>query len=413
MSERRRFAHVATAGVAFQAGSSAVDSATIMSALVYQLTGSALAVGAVPAILRFGWLFPQFFVGFLAARGGSSMRYYIFGAFGRAAAIAGIAIALYIGASWPGVVLGWTVLVIWTVYAFVSGIVAVPYNDIVARAIPSKRRSRLLATRFFGGGVLALGVVALADGFVEALAFPLSYAAIFALAAGLMLISSTAFVAMGEPAAAQTRKAANTIAEYFREGLAVFRRDLVFRRFVFAQWCGGAVLMAAPFYVVAAEEAGVSLEHVPLLLGAQTIGALLSNFLWGWWGDFKGKHSLLLAVAGSRIAPPALMLLLGLAPVLGLTLFILLAVFFLLGAIANGLTIAVIGLLMEVSPEEARPQYSGYFNALTAPAFLMPLLAGGIVFAAGTDVVFALSLLAALVQTCFVVKLRLQRTSQE
>ena len=221
------------------------------------------------------------------------------------------------------------------------------------------------------------------------------------------------FVAMGEPAAAPARKAANTIAEYFREGLAVFRRDLVFRRFVFAQWCGGAVLMAAPFYVVAAEEAGVSLEHVPLLLGAQTIGALLSNFLWGWWGDFKGKHSLLLAVAASRIAPPALMLLLGLAPVLELTLFILLAVFFVLGAIANGLTIAVIGLLMEISPEEARPQYSGYFNALTAPAFLLPILAGGIVFAAGTDVVFALSLLAALVQTYFVVKLPLQRTSQE
>ncbi len=281
MSERRRFGHVATAGVAFQAGSSAVDSATIMSALVYQLTGSPFAVGAVPAILRFGWLFPQFFVGFLAARGGSSMRYYIVGAFGRTAAIAGIAVALYAGASWSSAVLGWAVLGLWTIYAFVSGIVAVPYNDIVARAVPSKRRSRLLATRFFGGGVLALGVVALADGFVEALAFPVSYAAIFALAAGLMLISSTAFVAIGEPTPAPARKAATSIAEYFREGVAVFLRDNTFRRFVFAQWCGGAVLMAAPFYVVAAEEAGLSLGHVPLLLGAQTVGALLSNFLWG------------------------------------------------------------------------------------------------------------------------------------
>ena len=35
---------------------------------------------------------------------------------------------------------GWMVggfLVLWTLYAFVSGIVAVPYNDIVGRAIPS------------------------------------------------------------------------------------------------------------------------------------------------------------------------------------------------------------------------------------------------------------------------------------
>jgi hypothetical protein len=294
---------------------------------------------------------------------------------------------------------------LWTIYAFVSGIVAVPYNDIVARAIPSKRRSRLLATRFFGGGVLALGVVAMANGFVEALAFPVSYAAIFALAAGLMLFSSTAFVAMGEPAAAPARKASSSIAEYFQEGLAMFRRDKTFRRFVFAQWCGGAVLMAAPFYVVAAEEAGLSLKHVPLLLGAQTVGALLSNFLWGWWGDFKGKHSLLLAVAVSRVAPPAIMLALGFAPIFELSFVILLATFFLLGAIANGLTIAVIGLLMEISPEEARPQYSGYFNALTSPAFLMPLAAGGVVYATGTDAVFAMSCIAAVLQAFFISRL--------
>src|SRR3546814_5517350 len=63
MSVRRRFVSVAAAGVTFQAGSAAVDSATIMSALVFQLTGSPILVGAVTAILRFGWLFPQLIIG--------------------------------------------------------------------------------------------------------------------------------------------------------------------------------------------------------------------------------------------------------------------------------------------------------------------------------------------------------------
>lgn len=405
MSERRRFASVAAAGVSFQAGSTAVDSATIMSALVYQLTGSPIAVGAVPAILRFGWLFPQLFVGFLAARGGASMRYYAIGAFGRTGAIVAIAAALYLWADWPAAALGGAVLTLWTIYAFVSGIVAVPYNDIVARSIPSKRRSRLLATRFFGGGVLALGVAAIAAMLVETLRFPVSYAAIFAMAAGLMLVSSAVFVAMGEPAMPSTRKPSNSFAEYFQDGLRVFRRDVSFRRFVFAQWSGGAVLMAAPFYVVAAEEAGLPLESVPMLLGAQTAGALLSNILWGWWGDFKGKHSLLSAVVWCRIIPPAIMLGLGLAPFVELSIWALAAVFFLLGAIANGLTIGVIGLLMEISPEEVRPQYSAYFNAITAPAFLLPLLAGVVVFLIGTSAVFALSALAAISQTYFVARL--------
>ncbi|WP_432256519.1 hypothetical protein [Limimaricola sp. AA108-03] len=51
----------------------------------------------------------------------------------------------------------------------------------------------------------------------------------------------------------------------------------MFRRFVFAQWCGGAVLAAAPFFVIAADKLGMSLQDVALLLGTQTVGALLSN----------------------------------------------------------------------------------------------------------------------------------------
>ena len=94
-------------------------------------------------------------------------------------------------ADWPSAQFSLlAVMVLWTAYAFVSGIVAVPYNDIVARSVPSEMRSRLLATRFFGGGVLALGVAAIADRLVANLEFPVSYAGIFGMAACLMLISS-------------------------------------------------------------------------------------------------------------------------------------------------------------------------------------------------------------------------------
>ena len=85
---------MAGAGTAFQAGSAAVDSATVMSALVFQLTSTAIAVGAVSTILRLGWLLPQLIVGYFAGRGGSSMPFYVIGAFGRTAAIALLAIVL-------------------------------------------------------------------------------------------------------------------------------------------------------------------------------------------------------------------------------------------------------------------------------------------------------------------------------
>jgi MFS family permease len=407
MSTNGRFKSVATAGITFQAGSAAIDSATIMSALVFQLTGNPIVVGAVTAILRFGWLFPQLVVGFLAQRGGSSMHYYIIGAFGRASCMAVLALVLYIGAGWPPLTLSILVMAIWTAYSFVSGIVAVPYNDIVARCVPSELRSRLLATRFFGGGVLALGVVAIADRLVGAFEFPLSYAAIIAMAAVLMFLSSCVFTAMGEPEAAPEKTHKPTFYLYLKDGVGVFRTDMKFRKFVYAQWCGGAVLMAMPFYVVQADTNGIDLKDVALLLGAQTVGALVSNVLWGWWGDKHGKASLLKGIAMGRILPPVLIVLLVLTqPSNNAHIFYLfVGIFFILGALANGLTIAVIGFLMEISPDHLRPAYSGYFNAITAPAFLLPLLAGIIAALFGLMVVFTISMIAAILQSYFLMRI--------
>ena len=130
MKRNRRFASVAAAGITFQAGSAAVDSATIMSALVFQLTGSSVLVGAVTAILRFGWLFPQPIVGFFAQRSGRSMKFYVVGAFGPATCMALLALVLILGAKWPAWYLSIVVMSLWTAYSFVSGIVAVPYTDI-------------------------------------------------------------------------------------------------------------------------------------------------------------------------------------------------------------------------------------------------------------------------------------------
>jgi len=415
MKAKNRFTSVATAGITFQAGSAAVDSATIMSALVYQLSGSSILVGAVTAILRFGWLFPQLIVGYLAQNRGSSMRYYVIGAFGRAFCIACLAGVLFIGADWSLPIVVTAVMVLWTVYAFVSGIVAVPYNDIVARSVPSELRSRLLATRFFGGGVLALGVVAIANHLVAGLPFPVSYAGILARAAGLMFVSSGVFTAMGEPGNQRPPESRSkpTFFQYLKEGRTVFKTDERFRLFVFAQWCGGAVLMAMPFYIVQANSAGVGFENVPLLLGSQTAGALISNALWGWWGDRLGKCSLLRAIAIGRTVPPLVVLLLAANSdgigVLTLPAYVL--IFFVLGALANGLTIAVIGFLMEISPDDRRPAYSGYFNALTAPAFLLPLLAGVLAVAVGLAAVFVVSLLAAVLQAVILARIDVPESS--
>ncbi len=405
---RGRFWRISAAGIFFQGGAAAVDSSTIVAALVHGLTGSVFAVGAAAAILRYGWLFPQLFVAYFAQRRERRMPFYMLGAFGRATCLMALAGLLAFAGALPSALVVALFFGLWTAYAFISGIVAVPYNDIVARSVTSARRSRLLAVRFFGGGILALAVAAVAHQVLGSLSFPGGYAVIFFLGALLLFASSVSFVSAGEPASPSTLNKPNGFADFLRQGVEVFRVDERFRLFVYSQWLGGAVMMALPFYILQAKVLHIATADVALLLGAQTAGALLSNALWGWWGDHHGKRSLLEGVVILRTVPPLLTLgwtwvaASGTAP----TLIGFAVIFLFLGALGNGITIAMLGYLMEISPDERRPAYSGYFNALVAPAALLPLAGATIAESVTLSGVFVVSLGAAVLQYLTVRRLR-------
>ena len=400
-TKRRRFRLIAAAGASFQGGTAAVDSATVVASLVFYLTGSVFAVGAVTTILRLGWLLPQLVVGYLAQRVDQRMPFYVFGAYGRATCLALIAALLWWGWDWPQLdwppiplVIGFFVL--WTAYAFISGVVAVPYNDIVGRSIPSSLRSSMLAWRFFGGGIIALIIAAFVRWSLDVIPILMAYALIFGVASMLMVLSSSLFVSAGEPPVGpQAQRPAENIKDFLKGGVDTLKSDARFRLFVGFQWLGGATLMALPFYFVAASQNGVVAADVGVLLGAQTIGALISNPVWGWVGDKAGKLRLLQAVALVRTLPP-LLILVFLAADAGLYAFA--GLFFAVGAMMNGVTIGYLGYLMEISPDDRRPVYSAYFNAMASPAALLPLLGAALVSMISIEAVFVAAIAAAVWQ---------------
>lgn len=402
---RRRFWRIATAGIFFQGGAAAVDTSTIVAALVHGLTGSPTAVGAAAAIARYGWLFPQLFVAYFAQCRRRRMPFYMLGAFGRVACLLGVAVVVALSGPPPGGLEIGVFFALWTLYAFVSGIVAVPYNDIVARAVPSVGRSRLLAIRFFGGGLLALGVAGAAHRLLDITPFPGGHAAVVGLGALLLLVSAASFVSAGEPDAPPSPQPSG-FGRFLKEGFGVYRTDSRFRLFVHARWFEGAAAMALPFYVVQATVSGVGAAEVAMLLGAQTTGALVSNPLWGWWGDRIGKRPLLEGVAALSVLAPGLALAWPAAEAAAPALIWFGVVFFMLGVVGNGSTIAQLGYLMEISPDDRRPAYSGYFNAIVAPAALSPLAGAAFVEGVGLLAVFLASAVAAFFQFVAVRRLR-------
>ncbi len=64
----------------------------------------------------------------------------------------------------------------------------------------------------------------------------------------------------------------------------------------------------------------------------------------------------------------------------------------------NGVTIGYLGYLMEISPDDRRPVYSAYFNAMASPAALLPLLSAALVSIIAIEAVFVATILAAVWQ---------------
>ena len=69
------------------------------------------------------------------------------------------------------------------------------------------------------------------------------------------------------------------------------------------------------------------------------------------------------------------------------------------------MTIGYLGYLMEISPNEQRPAYSAYFNALASPAALLPLVGAAIADVISLQVVFVVAVLAAVLQLVLLAKL--------
>lgn len=410
-NRRWNFTWTALSGVFFQFGAAFADTGTVVAVFVGRLTPSALAVGAAESIARYGWLLPQLF----AANYAQGLRYrkpiYLAGGYGRAIFLAALAGVLLLAPHLTGRVSSLSLLVIffvlWTLFSFISGLTGVPYNDIVGRVIPAERRSRLLAVRFFVGGTLAVGAGIFIRAVLQRNSSLIPYGIIFGVGAVVLALSTDCFALVREPPAPVEAERSG-FREFLRQGWQVLRSDQRFKLFLSAQLLAGVTAMAIPFYIVQARRlSGLAEAETGTLVAAQMLGGVLLNPLWGWWGDRLGKLSLLKLVAVSSALSPVLAL--GLFPFVTVspaaTVLSYGLVFFFIGATRNGEIIAILGYLMEISPDDRRAEYSGYMNALVAPTKLLPLGAGVLVETVSFRFLFSLALLASVAQWTVLVKL--------
>ena len=155
--ESRNFRLALINGIFTRIGFRFVDSSMVLAAFVKELTKSNLMVGLTSSTMRAGWMWPQLIISNLLEHRQRKMPFYIFGVVMRIIAwILILLLTLLIGNR--------NYLLLFLCFYFLyfaasscMGISTLPYNDIVAKSIPVKRRARLFSLRQLVGGIFGIG----------------------------------------------------------------------------------------------------------------------------------------------------------------------------------------------------------------------------------------------------------------
>ncbi len=386
-------------GIAF----TLVSLTSVLPAFVRQLTPSAPVIGLVNTVFTGGWLLPQLAAARLINDKPRKKPYLLAGLSGRLVFWV-IALALLAGLSrYPAamLLLFFICLGLW---AATDGFASVAWFDIVARAIPLKRRGRLIGTGQIISGLAGIGAGALVGLILKHHAFPDSYTLIFALAGLVITPSTVALALIREPP--PDNVARQTTGQVKVRWLAPLVADRTFRRLVLCRLLIGMIGLASPFYVVhAADVLRLPQSTIGVFVVAQMAAGVVASAVLGPISERWGPRYVINVGSAIAAAGPLFALAAHLAGG-GLLARTYPFVYVTLGVINNAGMLGFFNYLMEIAPGEMRPTYIGLSNTIVGTLTLAPIVGGWLLEATSYAVLFGVA--AALVAAGFVLSLGLR-----
>jgi MFS family permease len=255
-----------------------------------------------------------------------------------------------------------------------SGVVATPWQEMLAKLIPVTHRGRFFGVAHVAGQLLGVGGSALAALILAGWSYPHNFALSFAVgAAGIWL--SLAFLALTrEPAQppAAGAAASQLDREYARRLWTILRGNANFRAYLASRWLSYLGGMAAGFLAVYAVERFALGDDAAAVFTGILFGAGVVGYgIWGGVGDRYGHKRVMVLAAALWLGA------LGVA-LLAADTWGFYAAFALMGLSSSAGTLSDLNLAMEFGPEAERPTYIGLTRTASGPALLIAPVLGGL-----------------------------------
>lgn len=355
-----------------------------MPAYLRHLSASNLVIGALSALTTAGYSLPNLLFAPLTERFSRKKRLILFVTPGeRLPYLVLAACAAWLAVSNPPLALAVTFIAL-LVFTCTGGALTPAWLDLIARAIPARRRGAFFGRSNAMAGLMGVGGAVLSQHLLATQPYPTAYVQLFLLAFGVVLMSY-GFFALNREQGPFMPGRRDSFTEWFRGLPAILRHDRNFAWYMLAALAASLAYSAAAFFTVVA----INRLHVgdfevgwftAVLLAASTV----FNLLWGWLADRRGHKVVLVAGLVSMLLAMPLSLLLPSPPAYAL-------VFVLLGAANSASSLSRLAIMLEFAPEATRPTYVGLASVAGAPlALIGPLVGGALADRAGYAPAFAL-----------------------
>jgi len=353
-------------------GDSFAAAYTIMPVLISTLTDSPILIGLIPALDGAGWFLPQLFLArTLEGRNRRMPIVRFLGIFDRIPFLF-LALGAFLIPQLDKRTALILILVIYAIKAFSGGLVALPWQELIATVIPVSRRGRYWGYSLILGKLMGLGGAAITGILLVSITYPYNYATMFLI--GFCAVSfSYIFLIMNIEPEIPRQNSVETISLLTRikDVLGKDRNFLIYlmnRSFIFLAG------MALAFITVY----GIKKFDLPIAQSATFTAIMLISEIIGFgiWGNLGDRSGYKRVIETSNF-----ILIIGISGLLWVnTLWALYLVFGLISFAHSGEIISDQNFAMEFGSEEDRPTYIGMSKTLTGPFFLLaPLIGGSIV----------------------------------
>ena len=354
---------------------------SILPAFVGELTDSALVIGSVSSAFSGSWLLPQLFAARIINDKPRKKPYLLGGISGRVLFwVIALGLGLGLGQKSPAAMLAlfFACLIVW---AASDGVASVAWFEIMATAIPSKRRGRLIGTSQVLGGLGGLGAGILIRQILNHMSFPGNYTLIFGLASTVLIPSTIALSMLREvPSNVTQEETSEPVEKESRSNHLITWLKLpftnpAFRHVMICRILVGMLGLATPFYVQhATKELLLSQGIIGNFVIAGALAGVAASAVLGWICERWGTRYIIRIGSAAAILCPLFALV---THLVGSRLaFAYPLVYVFLGIVNSTWVMGFFNYLLEIAPDGLRPTYIGISNFVMGILTLVPMLGG-------------------------------------